>query len=67
MPRQFQPIPLTGDIVRLWSRLMHRQPDKLILDAMIAAAALAHCFSVVTRNIRDFAPCRVQAPNPFRA
>lgn len=67
IPGQFTPIPMTGDIFRLWSRLMHRQSDTLMLDAMIAATASVHGFTVVTRNTRDFAPFRVPTLNPFRA
>lgn len=67
IPGQFKPIPMTGDIFRLWSRLMLRQSDSLMMDAMIAATASVHGFTVVTRDTRDFAPFRVPTLNPFRA
>lgn len=34
-------------------------------DAMIAATALVHGFTVVTRNVRDFAPMGVPLLNPW--
>ena len=34
-------------------------------DAMIAATALQHSLTVVTRNVRDFAPMGVQFFNPW--
>ena len=52
---------------RLWGRLMHRKPDHLIEDAMIAATASIHGLTVVTRNLRDFEGFDVQIFNPFGA
>ncbi len=52
---------------RLWARLMHRKPDHLIEDAMIAATASVHGLTVVTRNVRDFEGFDVQIFNPFEA
>jgi len=52
---------------RFWARLMHRRPDRLIEDAMIAATAAVHGFTVVTRNVRDFEGLGVRAFNPFDA
>ncbi len=52
---------------RLWARLMHRRPDHLIEDAMIAATAAVHGFTVVTRNIKDFEGLGVRALDPFDA
>ena len=39
---------------RAWAKLMHRQSDEIIEDAMIAATAAVHDLTVVTRNVRDF-------------
>lgn len=50
---------------RIWARLMHRQTDDLIEDAMIAATALAHDLTVATRNLRDFDRLGVPTVNPF--
>ncbi|WP_166141893.1 type II toxin-antitoxin system VapC family toxin [Methylosinus sp. RM1] len=50
---------------RQWARLMHRKPDRLIEDAMIAATAIVHGLTVVTRNMRDFEALRAPTLNPF--
>ncbi|GAA0309245.1 type II toxin-antitoxin system VapC family toxin [Sphingomonas oligophenolica] len=52
---------------RLWARLMHHKPDSLYEDAMIAATAIAHGLTVVTRNVKDFAALNVELFNPFAA
>lgn len=52
-------------IFRLWATLMHRQSDTVYEDAMIAATALRHKLTVVTRNIRDFERFNVAIFNPF--
>lgn len=51
---------------RLRAKLMHRQSDTLYEDAMIAATALVHNLTVVTRNVRDFARFDVRSLNPFK-
>jgi toxin FitB len=50
---------------RIWARLMHGRTDTLIEDAMIAATAVVHHLTVVTRNIRDFEGLGVLTLNPF--
>jgi toxin FitB len=50
---------------RLWARLMHRKSDTLYEDAMIAATAMIHKLTVVTRNVGDFAHFDVPLLNPF--
>ncbi|MCB1588154.1 MAG: type II toxin-antitoxin system VapC family toxin [Xanthomonadales bacterium] len=58
-------IPMDGRIFRRWARLMHRQSNTLNEDAMIAATALVHGLTVVTRNTRDFEVLGVDVLNPF--
>jgi len=50
---------------REWGRLMHRKPDQLLEDAMIAATARTHGLTVATRNERDFLRLQVRIFNPF--
>jgi predicted nucleic acid-binding protein len=38
---------------RVWATLMHRKPETLTVEAMIAATAIVHRLVVVTRNVRD--------------
>jgi predicted nucleic acid-binding protein len=51
---------------RQWAKLMHRQSDTVNEDAMIAATALVHKLTVVTRNVGDFKRFGVPMLNPFR-
>ena len=50
---------------REWARLMQRQSDTLIYDAMIAAVAIVNRLTVVTRNVRDFERLGVPVLDPF--
>jgi len=54
-----------ADVFREWARLMHGRPDHMIEDCLIAATAIVHRMTVVTRNIRDFEPLAVPVLNPF--
>ena len=44
---------------------MHRRSSILNADAMIAATAIVHGLTVVTRNVRDFEQFGVALLNPF--
>lgn len=59
-------LPLNGRTFRTWAKLVHRRPDDLLADALIAATALEHQLVVVTRNVRDFTPFGVSTLDPFR-
>jgi toxin FitB len=58
-------LPMHGGAFRCWAKLMHGKPADLIADAMIAATAVIHNLTVVTRNLRDFERLGVPAFNPF--
>jgi predicted nucleic acid-binding protein len=61
----FNVVPMNADCFRTWARLMHRASDTLYEDAMIAATAKHHEFTVVTRNVTDFKDFGVKVFNPF--
>jgi hypothetical protein len=58
-------LPMDAHTFRACARLMHHQSDVLFEDAMIAATALVHQLTVVTRNTRDFAAFKVPLLDPF--
>lgn len=60
-------LPLDSRIMRVWAQLMHHRSDDLYKDAMIAATALVHDLTVVTRNVGDFAQLKAGVFNPFGA
>ena len=62
----FNVISMDAAIFRTWAKLMHRKPDHLIEDAMIAATAKVRGLTVVTRNGRDFEGFEVKVVDPFR-
>ena len=60
----FNVVPLDAPAVRLWAKLMHRESATVSEDAMIAATAILHKLTVVTRNVRDFKRFPVPLCNP---
>jgi predicted nucleic acid-binding protein len=58
-------LPMDAVTFRVWAKLMHRRSETLLDDGMIAATALVHGLTVVTRNTRDFKVFSVPTVNPF--
>jgi predicted nucleic acid-binding protein len=59
-------VPFDEEIAQIWGRL--RVPHhEHVLDMQIAATALLHGLTVVTRNHRDFIATGVQVVNPFES
>ncbi|MGQ0663832.1 MAG: type II toxin-antitoxin system VapC family toxin [Pseudomonadota bacterium] len=56
---------MDGRTFRRWAIIQHGRPDVLIEDAMIAATAIMHKLTVVTRNVRDFKRFGVGVLDPF--
>lgn len=54
-------LPVDAAICRRWARLMLGQSNHLYEDTLIAATALTHDLTVVTRNMANFAGFHVPA------
>ena len=57
-------LPVTEPVAERWGRLYTNRTLPTI-DGLIAATALVHDFTIVTRNVRDFAGTGVRLLNPF--
>jgi len=57
-------LPLDEETAHVWGRLRVLNPENP-LDKQIAATALIHDLTVVTRNTEHFAPTGVRLKNPF--
>lgn len=57
-------LPVTPAIAKLWGRLCVQTGNKGI-DNLIAATALCHNLTIVTRNIKHFEPTGVRVFDPF--
>ncbi len=62
-------LPITSDIVRHWARLTiqakHQGMTLGTADGLIAATALQHELTLLTRNVSDFAGLGVTLLNPW--
>jgi toxin FitB len=62
-------LPWDATVSRRWARvvveLRNRGQTLPVLDSMIAATALVHELTVVTRNVRDFQRAKVRVVDPF--
>ena len=57
-------LPITQAIAECWGRL--NVPDPLpVIDGLLAATALVHDLTLVTRNVRDVERSGVRLLNPF--
>jgi predicted nucleic acid-binding protein len=63
----FNVVPMDAAAFRAWARLMRRPSDTLYEDAMIAAIAIVHNYTLVTRNVADFKHFGIPVVNPFTA
>lgn len=66
LEKSFAVVSMDAVCFREWSRLMAGKPEVLREDAMIAATARVHGFTVATRNEKDFKPFGVEILNPFK-
>jgi hypothetical protein len=57
-------VPVDERVADQWGRLGAQQPLPL-LDALLAATALVHDLTLVTRNVDDVARTGVKVLNPF--
>ena len=53
------------DVALVWAGLRLRDPNCKLVDCQIAATALTHGLTLVTRNVRDFAFAGLPVFNPW--
>jgi predicted nucleic acid-binding protein len=57
-------IPVSRDVATLWGRISADR-SRPVVDTIIAATALVHGLTLVTRDVRDVAGTGVNAVNPW--
>lgn len=65
LAQSFQILPVDAAAFRCWAKLLHRRANHHLEDALIAATAMTHGLTVVTRNTKDFEAFGVMLLNPF--
>jgi toxin FitB len=58
-------VPFDESCAMVWASLRVRSPNAKFADSQIAATALAHGLTLVTRNVRDFAFAGLPVFNPW--
>ena len=58
-------LPITAEIAHRWGTISADR-TRPIIDTLLAATALVHDLTVVTRNERDFSDLGVSVLNPWR-
>ena len=58
-------LPRDARVMRAWARLMVGRQNEVFEDGMIAAVAVVHRLTVVTRNVKHVQPFAVPTLNPF--
>jgi toxin FitB len=58
-------VPITADISEEWGRLNSSRPLPVI-DGLMAATAIVHDLTLVTRNIADVSATAARVVNPFQ-
>lgn len=62
----FPVLPADATVFRQWARLTQGRPGHPIEDGLMAATALVHRLTVVTRNTKDFKALGAALINPFK-
>ncbi len=65
LAQSFQVLVVDAAVFRCWAKLMHHRNNHHLEDALLAATALTHDLTVVTRNTKDFTDFGVRLINPF--